>query len=140
MPFALLFVGMLLIITGFQDTYKQLGTQVQKDFTGNNNFIYWIIAIGIVGAIGYVKEFQTMSRAFIGLIIVAMFLSQKSGTAQGIQFFQNFTSGIQSGSNAPVDAIGTPLPATGGSSGSTSGGGSGILGDVGSIASFASFL
>ena len=140
MPFALVTVGILFIVVGFQDTYKAFGTQVQKDFTGQGNFIYWLVAIGIVGAIGYVKEFQTFSRAFIGLLIVAMFLSQKGGIAQGITFFQNFNSGVQAGTTAPVDAVGTNLQgsASSNTSSSTGGGGSSIINDVtaGALLSF----
>jgi|GEM_PF-5663381 len=133
MPFALVTIGLLLIIVGFQDTYKQFGTQVQSDFTGKNNFIYWLIAIGIIGAIGYVKEFQTFSRIFIGLVIVAMFLShKKGGIAQGITFFQKFNTGVGSGTTAPVNAPGTELAGSpGGNSYSTSSDGSGnIITDV----------
>ncbi len=139
MPFALVTVGLLLIIVGFQDTYKQFGTQVQQDFTGNGNFIYWVIAIGLLGAIGYVKEFQTFSRALIALVIIAMFLSKKSGAAQGIAFFNSFLSGINSGTTSQVSSPGTPLQGSSNSS-STSGGGSGIIGDIGTAATIANFF
>lgn len=121
MPFALLTIGMLLIITGFQDTYKQFGTQLEKDFSGPNSFIYFLVAIGAVGAIGYVKELESFSRAMLALIIVALFL----GAVNKGGFLNNLTGGLQSGSNSPVDPIGTPLQGgNGGSSSSGSGGSS----------------
>lgn len=139
MPFALVFVGILLIVVGFQDTYKQFGTQVQNDFSGQGNFIYWLISIGVIGALGYVKEFQTFSRVFIGLLILSMLLSKKGGIAQGITFFNSFNSAVQSGSTSQVNDPGTGLQgSTGSSSGSSSS--SGTIGDVsmaaGAISSF----
>jgi hypothetical protein len=138
MPFALVTVGILFIVVGFQDTYKQLGAQVQKDFTGKGNFIYWLIAIGVLGAIGYVKEFQTFSRAMITLLIVALFLSKKTGTPQGITFFQNFTTGVKSGTTSSVDPVGTALQGSDSNSSSTSGdNGSNIMADVQTAATIA---
>lgn len=143
MPFALVFVGMILIITGFQNTYQEFGTQVQSDFSGPSSFLYWIIALGIVGAIGYIPAAQTPSRAFMVLIIIAMFVASKNGIFA--QAESALSSGaISQGVNAPVDPVGAGVPSSsagtsGGGSGS-SGGGSGILGDVSAAASIASFF
>jgi len=133
MPFALIFIGMLLVISGFQDTYQQLGQQVQKDFTGSGNFIYWIISIGLLGSLGYVDELKTFSRASMALVIVVMFLSNKG-------IFSQFNSAVQTGDTASVNPIGTPLPAMasasgggGGSGGGSGGGPLGILQSIGSL-------
>ena len=120
MPFALVTVGMLLIISGFQNTYRELGRQVASDFSGPNNFFYWAVALGVIGALGYVKSLEGFSRAFMALVIVAIFLSNKG-------FFNQLNSGIQAGSSTPI------LPA-GGTTSSGSGipdnsGGSSILQD-----------
>lgn len=125
MPFALLTIGLIFVVVGFQDTYKQFGNQVVSDFTGQKSFFWWLVAIGAVGALGYVKDLRTFSRAFMALIVVSIFLSNQG-------FFQNFISGINTGATAPVDPIGTALPATG--SGASSGGGGGG-GDAGSFLS-----
>lgn len=77
MPFALLIIGLLLVVAGFQNTHKELGSQIVNDFTGQNNFIYWIAAIGIVGALGYVKALEPFSRMFLALILVSIFLANK---------------------------------------------------------------
>lgn len=141
MPFALTFIGLLLIVVGFQDTYKQFGTQVVSDFSGPKSFFWWIVALGVVGAIGYVKELQGFSRAFMALIIVVIFLSNnKNGN-----LFQNFNNAITAGSTASVDPIGGALPASSSGSGSgggssTSSGGGGILGDLGSAAGIAALF
>ena len=135
MPFALLIIGVILVVTGFQNTYAQFGSQVQKDFTGPNNFGYWLLAIFITGAIGYVNDLQTWSRAFMALIIIAMFLNKSNSNV-----FANFTSGVSKGSSTAVDAIGAPLAgsSSGGSGGGTSS--SGLLGGVSQGISIASTI
>lgn len=82
MPFALVFVGLLLIVTGAKNTYKEFGAELAEDFTGPGNFTYWIVALGAMGSIGYIKAAQPFSRAFMALILVAMVLSNRGVFAQ----------------------------------------------------------
>lgn len=132
MPFALVTIGLLLVITGFQNTYSQLGSQIAKDFTGPANFTYWIIALGVVGALGYNDSLKPFSRAFMALIVVVIFLSNKG-------FFAALNQAIQAGtSTSPLHAGGNNVVAS--ATGAASSGGIG-LGDIASIAEIgASFL
>lgn len=75
MPFALLIIGLLLVVTSAKDTHVQFGKQVASDFTGQNNFFVWILAVGIVGFVGYVEKLRPISNMFLALILLAMFLS-----------------------------------------------------------------
>lgn len=63
-----------MVITGVKGTHAALGAQLQKDFTGDRNFVYWLLAIGVVGSLGYVESMKTFSRLFLLLIVVAMIL------------------------------------------------------------------
>lgn len=74
MPFALVIIGLILILSGYQNTHAALGKQLAADFTGEGNFFWWVLAIGVVGAIGYATRFQTASRMFMALILIAMVL------------------------------------------------------------------
>lgn len=132
MPFALLTIGMILVVTGFQNTYKQFGAQVAGDFSGQNNFFYWVVAIGIVGALGYNDTLKPFSRAFLVLIIVGIMLSNGKG------FFSRLNSDVQAGSNTAVLPIGGSQSSGGGGSGD--GGGSDLLKDVGTVASIAAMF
>lgn len=99
MPFALSIIGLLLVISGFQNTHKELGAQITSDFTGKNNFIFWVAALGVVGALGYIKELEPFSRAFLVLILVSIFLSNKG-------FFNQFNSALtQSSSSTPQTVV-----------------------------------
>lgn len=94
-PYALVVIGLIMIITGILNTYAQLATQLQSDFTGNKSFIVWIIALGSVGALGYIKDLRTFSHYFMALILIGLVLSNKG-------FFANFTAAIKAGPSAPT--------------------------------------
>lgn len=74
MPFALVTIGLILIVTGAKDTYQQFGGELVGDFTGPDNFTFWLASMGAVGALGYIEALRPFSRAFLTLIIVAMIL------------------------------------------------------------------
>lgn len=99
MPFLFIVLGVVMVTAAARDTvsdYKDasgnkqpgLATLVVNDFTGPNNFIYWFIAIMLIGAIGYIKPLQPISRGFLVLVAVTL-LIQNSGV------FEQFTKAIQ---------------------------------------------
>lgn len=89
MPFALIIVGIVLLVAGVRDTQTALFTLVKGDFLGQNNFIYWALSILIIGSLGYVPKLQPLSRAFLVLIVVGLFLSKQG-------FFAQFQTAINS--------------------------------------------
>lgn len=101
MPFALLIVGIVLVVAAVRNSQNDLFTLLKGDFTGQNNFIYWMLAILLVGALGYIPSMTKLSRAFLVLILVVLFLSHKG-------FFQQFQQQIgatQPVSNPPVQSV-----------------------------------
>lgn len=72
MPFALVFMGLVMIVSGARDTHAALGKELVEDFTGPGNFLYWIAAIGALGALGSIPQFRDFSRWFMALVIIAM--------------------------------------------------------------------
>jgi hypothetical protein len=109
MAFALVLIGLLLIVMGARDTYLQFGQQLTKDITGQNYaFIKWFIAIAGVGALGYIQELRTFSHYFLALIIIALLLNNKgffAALSQGIQ-----TAPVSPTAGAPTQsASGSPL-------------------------------
>lgn len=87
MPFALIFVGILLLVSGVRKTASppaspNLVTLIQGDFTGKNNFLYWMGAIIAIGLIGYISELKGLSTALLVLVVVVLFLSNGGFFAQ----------------------------------------------------------
>lgn len=97
MPFALVTVGLLMIVSGSRDTYAAFGKELVSEFTGPGNFMFWIVAIGGVGALGYIPQLRTFSRAFMALIVIAMVI--RNG---GI--FDKFSQALVNGPVRPGDS------------------------------------
>lgn len=87
MAFILILIGAVVLVAGVRDTQDNLWQLVKGDFSGPGNFVYWFIAILVVGSLGYVERMRTFANTFLALIIIAMFLSNKG-------FFEKFTQQI----------------------------------------------
>ncbi len=81
MAFVFLIIGVVLVISGAKGTQSQLWTQLQLDFSpsaqksGQHSFLAWLIAILIIGAVGYIDELKELSRSFLVLVVVVLLLS-----------------------------------------------------------------
>jgi hypothetical protein len=115
MPFALVFIGLILVVTGIRDTYKQLGNMVVADMTGKNGgagFIMFAAAIGMTGALGAIPQLRTFSHYFLALILISILLSNTGA-------MQKFIAALKGArAQTPVNAPSATGPAgTGTSSG-----------------------
>ncbi len=100
MPFALLIIGVWLLVAGVRNTAGPatspgtLFALVHGDFVGNDNFVYWFLAILAIGVLGYVPKIKPLSTAFLALVIVVLFLNKGASNKIGGGFFQKFMTGI----------------------------------------------
>lgn len=112
MPFALLIIGVWLLIAGIRNTagpVSQQGTLFNLfhgDFTGSDNFAYWFVAIVLIGAIGYIPRLRSVSVAFLTLVLVVLFLKKGNSSGVGGGFFNQFLSALNvtSTSGGPIAA------------------------------------
>lgn len=104
MPYALVIVGLIMIVSGVRDTHAALGAQIKSDLTGERNFTQYALAIFAVGALGYIDKLRAISTAFMALIIVSLVLSNQG-------FFAKLGEAFKAGPEAPP-AGGTTPPAT----------------------------
>lgn len=111
MPFALMIAGFVLLIAAVRNTQDELFTLLKGDLTGPNNFIFWIVSILIIGAIGYIPKLKPLSVAFLTLVIIVLFL--KRGNPQGIGggFFSQFSAALGSTTGNTGSALGNPMAA-----------------------------
>jgi len=78
MAFVFIIIGAVILTAGVQNTQGDLWTLLKGDFLpsqqpqGQTSFVPWVLAILIVGGLGYVKELRGFSRGFMALIIIAM--------------------------------------------------------------------
>lgn len=104
MPFVFLFFGFIVFVVGIRGRQQEAAALLQEDFTGNNNFLVWLIALFVIGSIGYVKAFEPLVRAFVILIMIAMILSNgRNGLFNQFraQVFNRNSSGQPAASPSP---------------------------------------
>ena len=94
MPFAFALTGVVLLIAGVRGTSDKLLGLLADDMTGDNNFVYWILAIGVLGSLGYVDTLRPLSRILLALVLVVLVLSEGKKTASGGGLFQKFTEAV----------------------------------------------
>jgi hypothetical protein len=89
MPLLLIGTGLILLITGVKGNAGALWEQLGKDFTGPNNFIFWLVSLLVLGALGYIKGLENLSRLFIVLLLAVIFLKSDTGFFAQLQTFIN---------------------------------------------------
>lgn len=96
MPFALAIIGIVLLVAGVRNQQGNLFALVKGDFIGPNNFIFWMVSIFVIGALGYIPKLKPLSTGFLALVIVVLFLRRGTGFfAQANQALQVTTIATQ---------------------------------------------
>lgn len=90
MPLIFLLVGIVLLVVAVRGKTAptDLITLLKSDFTGQNNFGIWVLAIFGIGALGYVSGLKPIANAFLLLVVVVILLSNKG-------FFSQFSNAVQ---------------------------------------------
>lgn len=103
MAFVLIIFGAAFILAGYHGNAAQLFTKIGGEFSGTPSFGKWAIAILTVGAVGYIKPLKPISDAFIVLVLIVLFLSNKGFFASfSQQFGLTGSSNLLSVSNPPT--------------------------------------
>jgi hypothetical protein len=121
MPFILGAGALFLVVAGARGmgNIRALRDLLVGDFTGQHNFLGWIFAIMLIGALGYVPGMEKLSRAFLLLLFVILFLTTKGGFITTIQTaFRNAGSGAGGGAT-PSSAVTGALTGLGAITGSS---------------------
>lgn len=100
MPLFLLLVGAIFLAAAIRGTacggeqcYRVLFATMKDDFTGPNNFFYWIMALFFVGMVGYYRPLKPLANSFMVLIFVVLFLTHEG-------FPEKFMQEIKSGTGS----------------------------------------
>jgi len=88
-PVALIVVGLLLAVAGIKNNAAMLGKTIGDDFTGAGSFWYWVVAVIIVGSVGYYSKAETVSRLFLGLIVLVFALTNGGVYSKLVEALQN---------------------------------------------------
>jgi hypothetical protein len=88
MPLALITIGAVLLISAGLGTHQQLLALLKNDFSGPNNFFFWILALGVVGLLGYIPKMRPLSIGLIALVLISIFLKK------GVGFFDQIKKAL----------------------------------------------
>lgn len=100
MPFALLIIGAVLLVSAVRNSQDDLFKLVTGDFTGQGNFVFWVVSLLIIGGIGYIPRLKPISDGFLVLVLVVLFLTRGNPSGVGGGFFSKFTQALQSTTTA----------------------------------------
>jgi len=95
MSFALFLIGITLLTVAVRNTQDVFVQLIKGDFTGPGNFFWWIAAIVLIGAIGFVPKLKPVSDAFLVLILLALILTRGSPSFPGGGVFSQFVKALQ---------------------------------------------
>jgi hypothetical protein len=127
MPLVIGVISVVLLVSAIRGTTSSLFTLVRGDFTGQNNFLYWFVAIAVIGAFGYIPRLRPVSTGLLGLVLVVLFLKNGNSSAIGGGFFNQFSQGLASTQTATTAA----QPATAATASTTSSAFSNFLSSLG---------
>jgi hypothetical protein len=104
MPFLFIGSGIVLVFVGLQGDPAKLYALIADDFTGPNSFVYWMVAILILGALGYINGLDRLSRLFMLLVLLALLLTRNptTGEAAGVTFVHIFQDFLAASTNQPA--------------------------------------
>lgn len=99
MAFVLILIGMVLVVSAYQGTQGQLGTDLKQDIPP---FAVWALAIAAVGGLGFIPGMKVISRYLIALVLVVLVLRN----------YVNITNGFKTAIATSAPAQATADPAT----------------------------
>jgi hypothetical protein len=109
LPIVVLFLAVILIAAGINNQIPLLTSLVKQDLEptdGSVSFGIWILAIGIIGILGYSKSLKPISNGFLVLVFIGIiFAAQNGSTNNG--FFTNLQKafGGQGSANSTAQEI-----------------------------------
>ena len=104
MPFAILLIGAILVITAFNNSFGALASELEADIPP---YFKWAAAIVAILGIGYIPGLRTPSRYLLALVLLVILLKNYSGILAGFQTF------LTSGGTASASGAGAPNPSAG---------------------------
>jgi hypothetical protein len=98
MPILFIGTGLVFVFVGLNGNAAKLYSLLSGDLTGPNSFVYWFVSILILGALGYIKGLENLSKMFLILVILVLFLDNGGFFAKFQEFLhQTQTAAVTTG-------------------------------------------
>ena len=72
MPFAILLIGAILVVTAFNNSFGTLASELESDIPP---YFKWAAAIAAILGLGYIPGLRTPSRYLLGLVLLVILLT-----------------------------------------------------------------
>lgn len=102
MPFALLLIGLVMVMAALNNRQKELGDLWASELSGDGSFLNVLFVMFILGAAGAITGLKPLAVAFMGLVLLVMVLSN-SGASDSLSIVADLRKQLLGG--------GTPVPA-----------------------------
>ncbi len=96
MAWGFILIGGLFAIASLRGTHDDLWKLLKDDFTGEGNFIYWVMAIVFLVALGSFRTIRPVTDAFLGLVILIIVIVPYR---DGKDLFGEFLSQVKKGTS-----------------------------------------
>jgi hypothetical protein len=96
MAWGFIFIGGLLLVAAWKKKHEELFRLFKDDFTGEGNFVYWVMAIVALVAIGTFKPIKPITDGFLGLIVLVIIIAP---FRNGRDLFGEFRSQVKEGTS-----------------------------------------
>lgn len=119
MPFILVVIAGILIVSAFRNTQGQLATALEQDVPG---FVTWGAAVGAVAGIGFIPGLREISRWLLALVFVVLVVKYYQQILNGFTGLSHAGSGpVAAAPTDPGTAFAAGQPVTPGEIAGTSG-------------------
>lgn len=89
MSLALIIIGLVLLVAALRGTQDDLFNLIHDALTGPVSFIPWLLALLLIGALGYWKPLRGFSRTMMALVIIVIVVTRGQGLFD--KFFSAFS-------------------------------------------------
>lgn len=96
MPLFLLLLGVIFLVAAIRGNQNDLLDLLKDDFSGDNNFLLWVLSLVILVGVGQFKAVRPISDAFLGLIILVIIIANYK---RGGDIFSSFIVQLKSGTS-----------------------------------------
>lgn len=80
MGFALIIIGLVLVLSAVRNETDELNAILADDFLGRGgqgSYFTWVVAMLLIGAIGVYKPLRPVSDGFLALVIVVLLIGNE---------------------------------------------------------------
>lgn len=89
-------IAVIFLVAAIRGNQNDLIELLKQDFSGQNNFILWVLAIIVIVGLGTFKPIRPVSDAFLGLVILVIIIANYKGSGD---IFTSFINQVRSGTS-----------------------------------------